>query len=101
MGQHHHVQGYRHHASGVDGPEFYQRYVEPFYVSFFYWSISGFFIPLGIIEKSATDGQKVYHASLERAMRAHIKEHQSEFVPMGIDPSAIELSGCSERCEQV
>lgn len=46
----------------------------------------------GIIEKSAIDGQKVYHADLERAMRAYIQEHQSEFVPAGIDPSAIELA---------
>ncbi|KAF8633533.1 hypothetical protein AX15_001338 [Amanita polypyramis BW_CC] len=46
----------------------------------------------GIIEKSAIDGQKVYHADLERSMRAYIQEHQSEFVPVGIDPSAIELA---------
>ncbi|KAK2464892.1 hypothetical protein APHAL10511_002968 [Amanita phalloides] len=45
----------------------------------------------GIIEKSAIEGQKVYHAELERAMRAYIQEHQSEFVPAGVDPSAIEL----------
>lgn len=46
----------------------------------------------GIIEKSAIDGQKVYHVELEKAMRAYIQEHQSEFVPAGVDPSAIELA---------
>ena len=47
---------------------------------------------VGIIEKSAIDGQKVYHVELEKAMRAYIQQHQSEFVPAGIDPSAIELA---------
>ena len=74
----------------MDGPEFYKGYVEPSTlpssVDPFHPSI------LGIIEKSAIDGQKVYHADLERAMRAYIQEHQSEFVPIGIDPAAIELA---------
>ncbi|KAH0591297.1 hypothetical protein H2248_001385 [Termitomyces sp. 'cryptogamus'] len=39
----------------------------------------------GIIERSAIDGQKVYHGELEKAMRAYIKEHQTEFVPEGVD----------------
>ncbi|GLB43560.1 putative protein with domain of unknown function (DUF4782) [Lyophyllum shimeji] len=43
----------------------------------------------GIIERSAIDGQKVYHADLEKAMRAYIKEHQSEFTPEGVDPAAL------------
>jgi hypothetical protein len=37
----------------------------------------------GIIERSAIDGQKVYHGDLEKAMRAYIQEHHSEFVPEG------------------
>ncbi|KAJ3541640.1 hypothetical protein NMY22_g3805 [Coprinellus aureogranulatus] len=37
----------------------------------------------GIIERSAIDGQKVYHGELERAVRAYIQEHHSEFVPEG------------------
>ncbi|KAK0476622.1 hypothetical protein IW261DRAFT_318914 [Armillaria novae-zelandiae] len=45
----------------------------------------------GIIERSAIDGQKVYHADLEKAMRAYISEHQSEFVPEGVDPAALAL----------
>ncbi|KAJ8453815.1 hypothetical protein ONZ45_g19558 [Pleurotus djamor] len=43
----------------------------------------------GIIERSAIDGQKVYHADLDRAMRSYIQEHQSEFVPEGVDACAI------------
>ncbi|KAG5653914.1 hypothetical protein H0H81_009506 [Sphagnurus paluster] len=43
----------------------------------------------GIIERSAIDGQKVYHADLEKAMRAYIAEHQSEFIPEGLDPAAL------------
>ncbi|KAG5641634.1 hypothetical protein DXG03_004557 [Asterophora parasitica] len=43
----------------------------------------------GIIERSAIDGQKVYHNDLEKAMRAYIKEHQSEFLPEGVDAAAV------------
>ncbi|KAF8079145.1 hypothetical protein FPV67DRAFT_1403562 [Lyophyllum atratum] len=43
----------------------------------------------GIIERSAIDGQKVYHGDLEKAMRSYIKEHQSEFIPEGVDPAAL------------
>ncbi|KAJ7367747.1 hypothetical protein DFH08DRAFT_795880 [Mycena albidolilacea] len=39
----------------------------------------------GIIERSAIDGQKVYHADLEKAMRTYISEHQSEFMPEGVE----------------
>ncbi|KAK0213034.1 hypothetical protein DFS33DRAFT_1393172 [Desarmillaria ectypa] len=45
----------------------------------------------GIIERSAIDGQRVYHADLEKAMRVYIQEHQSEFVPEGVDPAALAL----------
>ncbi|KAH7886324.1 hypothetical protein F5I97DRAFT_1809565 [Phlebopus sp. FC_14] len=43
----------------------------------------------GLIEKSAIEGQKVYHSDLDKAMRMYIQEHQSEFIPEGIDPSAV------------
>ncbi|KAJ7718294.1 hypothetical protein DFH07DRAFT_334465 [Mycena maculata] len=43
----------------------------------------------GIIERSAIEGQKEYHVALEQAMRVYIKEHQSEFMPAGVDPTAI------------
>lgn len=38
----------------------------------------------GIIEKSAIDGQKVYHNDLDTAIRAYIQEHKSEFIPEGV-----------------
>lgn len=41
---------------------------------------------VGIIERSAIDGQRTYHGDLEKAMRAYIQEHQSEFIPEGVDP---------------
>ncbi|KAG2141006.1 hypothetical protein DEU56DRAFT_279552 [Suillus clintonianus] len=43
----------------------------------------------GLIEKSAIDGQKVYHSDLDKAMRMYIQEHQSEFIPAGVDPTAV------------
>ncbi|KAJ7664697.1 hypothetical protein B0H17DRAFT_952029 [Mycena rosella] len=43
----------------------------------------------GIINSSAIDGQKTYHADLEKAMRAYIQEHKSEFMPEGVDPAEI------------
>lgn len=43
----------------------------------------------GLIEKSAIEGQKVYHSDLDKAMRMYIQEHQSEFIPEGIDPTAV------------
>ncbi|CAK5276179.1 unnamed protein product [Mycena citricolor] len=56
----------------------------------------------GIIEKSAIDGQKVYHSDLDKAMREYIKDHQSEFMPQGVDivvvpePSPAEATAVSE-----
>jgi hypothetical protein len=47
---------------------------------------------IGIIERSAIDGQKVYHSDLEKAMRLYIQAHQSEFLPEGIDPVVIDLA---------
>lgn len=46
----------------------------------------------GIIERSAIDGQKVYHSDLEKAMRVYIQEHQTEFLPEGIEPIVIDLA---------
>jgi hypothetical protein len=54
----------------------------------------------GIIERSAIDGQKVYHADLETAMRAYIQEHRAEFVPAGIDPAAITLAEATESADE-
>lgn len=35
------------------------------------------------------DSQRMYYAELGKAMRMYIQEHQSEFVPEGVDPIAI------------
>ncbi|TFK42088.1 hypothetical protein BDQ12DRAFT_625018 [Crucibulum laeve] len=43
----------------------------------------------GIIERSAIDGQKVFHGDLDKAMRGYIQEHQSEFIPEGMDPAVL------------
>ena len=43
----------------------------------------------GIINQSAIDGQKAYHADLDRAMRQYIQQHQSEFVPEGVEAIAV------------
>ncbi|KAF9071696.1 hypothetical protein BDP27DRAFT_1321753 [Rhodocollybia butyracea] len=37
-----------------------------------------------VINSSAIDGQKTFHQDLEKAMRAYIREHQTEFVPEGV-----------------
>lgn len=42
-----------------------------------------------LIESSAIEGQKQYHADLDKAMRMYIQEHQSEFIPEGVDPCAV------------
>src|ERR1700722_10054358 len=43
----------------------------------------------GLIEKSALDGQRTYHSELDAAIRRYIQEHQSEFIPEGVDPAAV------------
>ncbi|KAG9313871.1 hypothetical protein JVU11DRAFT_4639 [Chiua virens] len=43
----------------------------------------------GLIEKSAIEGQKTYHSDLDKAIRMYIQEHQSEFIPEGIDPTTV------------
>ncbi|KAJ7589595.1 hypothetical protein C8J56DRAFT_36002 [Mycena floridula] len=45
----------------------------------------------GIIETSAMGGQRTYHVQLEAAMREYIKQHQSEFIPEGMDIGEIAL----------
>lgn len=42
----------------------------------------------GIIERSCIEGQKSYHADLEKAMRAYIHQHRSEFLEEGQAPDA-------------
>ncbi|KAG8935730.1 hypothetical protein FRC02_006778 [Tulasnella sp. 418] len=47
----------------------------------------------GIIERSAIEGQRTYHSDLEKAMRAYIAEHPTEFLPEGADAAdAVELN---------
>jgi hypothetical protein len=46
----------------------------------------------GIIEKSAIEGQKTYHGDLQRAMRSYIQEHQTEFIPAGLDPATVAVA---------
>lgn len=42
-----------------------------------------------LIESSAIGGQRQYHSDLDKAMRMYIQEHQSEFIPEGVDPCAV------------
>ncbi|KAI0253259.1 hypothetical protein BJV78DRAFT_1123257 [Lactifluus subvellereus] len=46
----------------------------------------------GIIEKSALEGQRSYQRELERAMRSYIQEHQTEFIPPGLDPATVAVA---------
>lgn len=55
-----------------------------------YWVAVHSYWHTGIIEKSAIDGQKTYHSDLESSMRKYIHEHQSEFIPEGVDVAAVE-----------
>ncbi|KAJ7033103.1 GRAM-domain-containing protein [Mycena alexandri] len=43
----------------------------------------------GIIESSAIDGQLKYHKDLDKAMRAYIQEHRSEFIPEDVDTAQV------------
>jgi hypothetical protein len=74
---------------------FYVPWQSPAFVQhlFFYLYICNlltFSALTGIIERSAIDGQKVYHNELEKAMRAYIQEHKSEFLPEGMDAVIVE-----------
>jgi hypothetical protein len=44
---------------------------------------------VGVIDRSAIDGQKQYHKDLEKAMRKHIAAHRAEFVPKGAAAAAL------------
>jgi hypothetical protein len=46
----------------------------------------------GIIEKSALEGQRSYQREIDRAMRIYIQEHQTEFIPAGLDPAAVAVA---------
>lgn len=48
------------------------------------------FASIGIIERSCIEGQKTYHADLDRAMRVYIAAHQTEFIPAGADPALVD-----------
>ena len=74
--------------SRLEWAEFYQGYV-PLLSHLLDIHIN---LSIGIIERSALEGQKGYHVDLEKAMRAYIQEHQSEFIPEGVDVSAISSS---------
>lgn len=52
---------------------------------------------VGLINSSAIDGQKIYHVDLEKAMRAYIAEHQTEFIPEGMDAAVVELPPAEEQ----
>lgn len=54
---------------------------------------------LGIIERSALDGQMTYHKDLDKAMRAYIHAHPSEFIPEGVDADAIEAASDEPKAE--
>lgn len=59
--------------------------------------LTAFSWPPGIIEKSAIDGQKQYHADLEKAMRAYIHSHRNEFVEEGQDADGASSADEDER----
>ena len=73
----------------MDGAEFHQRYASPPQFCPPYWAHS---LAPGIIEKSAIEGQKTYQNDLVRAMRSYIQEHQTEFIPAGLDPDAVAVA---------
>ncbi|KAJ7174264.1 hypothetical protein C8R46DRAFT_1030972 [Mycena filopes] len=50
----------------------------------------------GIIERSAIEGQMTYHNDLDKAMRAYIQEHQSEFMPEGVDTAQVLAEATAE-----
>lgn len=46
----------------------------------------------GIIERSCLDGQKTYSNDVEAAVRAHIGEHQDEFIVAGAEEEKVEAA---------
>ncbi|KZT42693.1 hypothetical protein SISSUDRAFT_979744 [Sistotremastrum suecicum HHB10207 ss-3] len=49
-----------------------------------------------IIERSAIEGQKTYHADLEKHLKQYIAAHRSEFIPEGADESVLEPAAVAE-----
>jgi hypothetical protein len=73
---------------GMDRAEFYQRWAR----NFTHAGCTRSHISAGFIEKSAIDGQRTYQRELERAVRDYIQEHQTEFIPAGLDPAAVAVA---------
>lgn len=57
-----------------------------------YHTICSSSVSIGIIERSAIEGQRQYHADLESSMRDYIHAHKSEFLPEGVDVAEVEES---------
>ncbi|KAL8280088.1 hypothetical protein RQP46_007418 [Phenoliferia psychrophenolica] len=62
------------------------------------WSKSSFI--KGIIERSCIEGQKTYHADLEKSMRAYIHAHRSEFLSEGQDASIASIDSDTASLEE-
>lgn len=54
----------------------------------------------GIIERSCIDGQKTYHADLEKSMRAYIHAHRSEFLSEGQDAEVASIDEDTASLEE-
>ena len=55
-------------------------------------ALAGLVPLLSAIEKSAIDSQKTYQSELSRTMHTYIQEHQSKFIPAGLDPAAVPVA---------
>jgi hypothetical protein len=75
---------------GMDRTKFYQRCAccDRFF-STLLTNLPSSCSKTGIIEKSAIEGQRTYQRELDRAMRIYIQEHQTEFIPAGLDPASV------------
>jgi hypothetical protein len=73
---------------GMDRAEFYQRWAR----DLTHAGCTRPHISAGFIEKSAIDGQRSYQRELERATRDYVQEHQTEFLPAGLDPAAVAVA---------
>lgn len=74
---------------GMDGTKLYQRRACYDQFSALPTNLPSLCSKTGIIEKSAIDGQRTYQRELDRAMRLYIQEHQTEFIPAGLDPASV------------
>jgi len=52
---------------------------------------------LAIVEKASLDGNRQYHTDLEKAMRAYINEHRTEFLPEGVDAALADQEAAAEE----